>query len=100
MRLGLLVIAMAACSSPAAAGPSWPRPTASEVDGGESLAPRAAARAVVAVVEDDKPADRAADKPTAASGVPGADRPAAATIPVPAADEPIMTEDIVIEIED
>lgn len=100
MRPVLLVIAVAACSSPAAAGPSWPRPAPHEVDGGESLAPRAAARAIAAIVEDDKPADKAADKPAAASGVPAADKPPAVTLPVPAADEPIMTEDIVIEIED
>ena len=100
MRLVLLVIAVTACSSPAAAGLSWPRPAAREIDGGESLAPRAAARAVAAVVEDDRPADRAADKPAAASGAPAADKVPAVTLPVPAADEPLMTDDIVIEIED
>jgi len=102
MRLGLLVIALAACSSPAAAGPSWPKATAREVDGGESLAPRAAARAIAALVEDDKPADKAADKsPAASTGTGGtADKPPAATPSALTPDDPIMTEEIVIEIED
>src|SRR5262249_52779817 len=52
MRVARLVIALAACSSPAAAGPHWPRPAPREVDGGESLAPRAAARSVAARSED------------------------------------------------
>jgi hypothetical protein len=106
MRLGLLVIALAACSSAAAAGPSWPKATVREVDGGESLAPRAAARAIVAIVEDDKPADKAAaDKPApsapgSTTGSPTADKPAVTTPAAVPPEDPIMIEDIVIEIED
>jgi hypothetical protein len=107
MRLGLLVIALAACSSAAVTRPAWPKATAHEVDGGESLAPRAAARAIAAIVEeDDKPVDKvAADKhaPAAASGSTAAgatDRPAAAAPAAAAPEEPITGEDIVIEIED
>ena len=98
MRLGLLVFALAACSSSASAKPAWPRATPRELDGGESLAPRAAARAIAAVVEDDKPA--AASAPAAAAPV-SVDKPAtpAAAAP-PASDEPIITEEIIIEIED
>jgi hypothetical protein len=100
MRLGLLVIALAACSAPAAAGRSWPRATAREVDGGESLAPRAAARTIAALVEDDKPGDKgAADKLPATSGG-TADKSPAAGPPALTPDEPLMTEDLVIEIED
>jgi hypothetical protein len=102
MRLGLLVFALAACSSSASAGPAWPRSTPREVDGGESLAPRAAARTVAAVVEkddDDEPPTVVPDKPAAAPPV--VDKPAAAATPaVPSADEVIMIEEIVIEIED
>jgi len=106
MRLGLLVIALAACSASASAGASWPRPRVREVDGGESLAPRAAARAIASVAEDAKPVDRAvADKPgtpaTTGSAAPaGGDKPAAATSATASPDEPITTEEIVIEVED
>jgi hypothetical protein len=91
MRLGLLVIALAACSGPgaASASPAWPKPRVREVDGGESLAPRAAARAIVARLEDDKSAEREAP-----------DKPAAATPAATPPDEPVTDEDMVIEIED
>ena len=76
-----------------------------EVDGGESLAPRAAARAIAAIVEDDRPADKAAvDKaaPVTAAGTAAGtvDKPAATLPGVAAPDDPITTEEIVIEIED
>lgn len=107
MRSGFLVIALAACSSAAAARPTWPKQTAHETDGGESLAPRAAARAIAATDDDDdRPsapaspaaADRAAERPAASAGQ-SIDRvaPAAAS---PSPDEPVQTEDIVIEIDD
>jgi hypothetical protein len=110
MRLGLVVIALAACSCAALAsasgrGPAWPKPRVSEVDGGESLAPRAAARAIAAIAEDDRPADKAAvDKPVPAPAAGSAgsavDKPAAGLSALPASDDPITTEEIVIEIED
>jgi len=108
MRLGLLVIVLAGCSTPATPGPAWPKARVRPIDGGESLAPRPAARAIAAIVEDDKPADRpAADRPVASPagglGSSTVDKPAvltpAATTP-PSDDDPLMTEDIVIEIED
>lgn len=97
MRLGLLVFTLAACSSSASAKPAWPKARPREVDGGESLAPRAAARAIAAVVEEDKPA---ATPATAAAAPISVDKPAAAPAPAPASDEPITTEEIIIEIED
>jgi hypothetical protein len=97
MRLGLLVFALAACSSSASANPAWPKARPREVDGGESLAPRAAARAIAAVIEEDKPAVPAAAPVAAPAAV---DKPATAAPAAPAADEPIITEEIVIEIED
>lgn len=107
MRFGLLVIALAACSPRAAAGPAWPKATVREIDGGESLAPRAAARAIaarVAIETADRPADpEAADEPAAAVGSTGsgaADKPAGTALDAPAPDDPIMIEEIVIEIED
>jgi hypothetical protein len=76
-----------------------------EVDGGESLAPRAAARAIAAIVEDDRPADKVSvDKPAPAAVV-GAtsgavDKPTAPLSGLPVPDDTITTEEIVIEIED
>jgi hypothetical protein len=100
----MLLLAVAACSMACAgsgpAGPAWPRPATRAGDGGESLAPRAAARAIAAIVEEGRPAERA-DRPAAApvpavSAVAAADKPAAA----PAQDEPLPAEEIVIEVDD
>jgi hypothetical protein len=105
MRAGLIVLALAACSAPAARGPAWPQTRSRAVDGGESLAPRAAARSITAVVEDDKPDRSAADKPAAPSA--SSATPATTTPDKPAAppavanpDEPVITDEIVIEVED
>jgi hypothetical protein len=72
-----------------------------DADGGESLAPRAAARAIAAIVEEDRPAERAAADKPAAGPVPAvsaaAGAPAAAP---PAQDEPLPAEEIVIEVDD
>ena len=59
-----LAVASMACAARGPAGPAWPQAAARDGDGGESLAPRAAARAIAAIVEDDRPAERAAaDRP-------------------------------------
>jgi len=100
MRSGFLVIALAACASPATARPTWPKQTAHETDGGESLAPRAAARAIAATEDDDaRPSAPAAPERPATAAGPSIERvaPAAAAV---APDEPVQTEDIVIEIDD
>jgi hypothetical protein len=99
MLLALAACSMA-CSSHGPAGPAWPKPAEHRVDGGESLAPRAAARAIAAIVEDDRPAERAvADKPAAAPA-PASAAPAAPVAGTPAQDEPLPTEEIVIEVDD
>ena len=101
MRLGSLVIVLAACSSSAAARPAWPKQTLHETDGGESLAPRAAARSVAARGEADRLAASAPDKPSApAASAATAERPAQAAPAVAPSDEPVNTEDIIIEIEE
>jgi hypothetical protein len=106
MRVLLLVIALSACSmacaSSAPTGPAWPR-SAGRADGGESLAPHAAARTISAISEEDHAPDREADKPAAPPPlVPAAtERPAVtASTGAPASDEPMTTEEIVIEVED
>jgi len=86
----------------ASASPAWPKSAPREIDGGESLAPRAAARAIAAV-ENERPSERASEKPEApAAAAPASATPTtpAATPATPAAEEPIMTDEIVIEIED
>lgn len=103
----LVVIALVACSQPQPAGPAWPKAAAIERDGGESLEPRAAARAIAAAVENDgADPSTAADKPDAAAssatGKTGAtsERPAAPAGTMTVIEEPITAEDIVIEIDD
>jgi hypothetical protein len=102
VRRALLVILLAACSAPASRGPAWPKLADREVDGGESLAPHTAStvEGVVEVSEDTEEDGEAEDKPAAAA-------PAKAETPTGAAsgssatpEEPITTEDIVIEVED
>jgi hypothetical protein len=89
-----------ACSGHGPAGPAWPKPAEHRVDGGESLAPRAAARAIAAIVEDDRPAERVvADKPAAAPA-PASAAPAGPVAATPAQDEPLPIEEIVIEVDD
>jgi hypothetical protein len=113
MRLGPLVFVLAACSgsASASAGPAWPKPAAREIDGGESLAPRGAARPIAAREDDEKagedcePGDQAASAPPAearstGTGSSTADEAAASTPEVTSPDEPITAEEIVIEIED
>jgi len=97
----LFAIALAAssmsCARPGPTGPVWPQSAERESDGGESLAPRAAARAIAAVVEEHA-ADRAADKPALApAAMP--ERPApSGTVQV--SEEPLPLDEIVIEVDD
>lgn len=104
MRLALVMIVLAACSSAPPAGPAWPKLSPRADDGGESIAPREGARALAAI-EEDRPAERAIE---AAAAVQGAAPTAAAggkpTATTPASDPAIpedllMTEEIVIEVE-
>src|SRR4029079_165359 len=105
MRGGLLVIALLACSPGEPVGPACPKSHARDTDGGESLAPRAAARTIASAVEDDRPVDRAAgDKaaatPTAAAATADtkADKSALGTVTV--TEETITPQEMVIEIDD
>lgn len=103
MRRGVLlfaVLGLISCAD-ASARPSWPRPRPRDTDGGESLAPRPAARTITAAVED-RPSERAAAAPTAGVSVAPVAAPAAAAAAAPAessSDEPINAEEIVIEVE-
>jgi hypothetical protein len=93
-----LAVASTSCAARAPAGPAWPRSADREVDGGETLAPRTAARAIAAIVEDDRAADRsAADKPAAAPSAPASGPAPATSAPTP---EDLNLEEIVIEVDE
>ena len=87
------------CARQDPAGPAWPKSAEREADGGESLAPRAAARAIAAAVEEHA-ADRAADKPAAPAAAAAAtgERPAAGQVQV--TEEPLPLDEIIIEVDD
>jgi hypothetical protein len=100
MRRLLLVIALAACGSRQASAPAWPKQHEVADDGGEGLAPRESNQVAVAVEQADDETTAAAPEVKAAT--PAAD-PAATATPASAPatqDEPIMGEDITIEIEE
>src|SRR5512135_2548540 len=102
-RLVLVALVFAGCASHAASGPAWPKSSYSDDDGGESIAPRVVRPVEAAAVDktdDAKPAPPPAPTPAPAPApVKDVVAPAVAP-PAPAAVEPIMTEDIVIEIDD
>lgn len=98
-----ILLAAGACHGAKQTGPAWPAPSTTEDDGGESIAPRDHTVAVVEKSADDvdddekvKPADAA--KPAVATD----DKPAppAAQPTTPEVDEVIITDDIIIEIDD
>jgi hypothetical protein len=94
MRFVALLL-IAGCGHPS--GPAWPKQHASDDDGGESLAPRAAAISIAAL-QDDKPAVAAvvAAPAAAAEAAPAVVAPAVTT----PTDETLQTEEIIIEIDE
>lgn len=106
MRRLYLVVALASgCVHPRTSEPAWPKPHASERDGGESLAPRHTAQVATSV-------ERTADAKLAVAATPATTAPTTTAKPADApltpvispviqpTEETITTEDIVIEIED
>src|SRR5215211_3817128 len=100
---GVLIALLGGCGGSRDRGPAWPKPHASETDGGESLEPRQAS--AVAAIEDADDATPATVTPApAAAAAPAAapvsrpDKPADA--PPPKEPDVLTTEDIIIEIED
>ncbi len=108
MRRILVVLGLAlsaACAPHASTGPAWPKASEADHDGGESIEPHESKESSVAVEKGDEDA-----KPTAtpvatpviapsAQGV-GGTTAAPAAAPAQTPEDPIMTDDIVIEIED
>ncbi|MEJ7597228.1 MAG: hypothetical protein WKG01_04895 [Kofleriaceae bacterium] len=96
----LIAILSAACGGRASGAPAWPKTADKEVDGGESLEPRVAGTVAAADDDDDavvevKEVEKPAEKPATTEVTPVVTAP---TVPTP--EEPIQTEEIVIEIED
>ncbi|HEY0192428.1 MAG TPA: hypothetical protein VGC42_15015 [Kofleriaceae bacterium] len=105
VRRGLVLCTVLAGSSAlggcadAAARPTWPKPRAADADGGESLAPRPAARVIAASVEDDRSSERTSDKPASPGiSVTQAAAPAPAAAASSSTDDD-TTDEITIEIE-
>ncbi len=101
LRFALLIGFLTACGG-TSKGPTWPKPSASDSDGGESLAPKPGSVAVSSSDDDDdividKPAETPAAK-AITDDKPSESRPTAPTITAP--DDVINTEDLVIEIDD
>lgn len=100
MRLWL-VIALSACVPQGGSGPAWPKQHESETDGGESLAPHEGAKSVAAAIEEEaKPAEKpAAPEAKPAAAAPAAEKPAEKPV-AEKNEDPLQTEEIIIEVED
>ena len=101
----IVALALAACHKARSSGPAWPAPSKTADDGGESLEPRSTTVAA-SVEKSEDVADEKAEKPEADT----AEKPAAASEPdkaptlspltQPKDDEVIMSEEIIIEIDE
>ena len=106
MRRLVFAVALAACGHAAPSGPSWPAPSTTADDGGESLDPRSegSVAATLETADDDEPAAAADDKPAASDTKPATiDDSAASTTAAPqtpSVDDVLNTEEIIIEIDD
>jgi hypothetical protein len=101
MRLWL-VIALAGCVPHGSSGPAWPKQHETEHDGGESIAPHEGAKAIAAAVEEEaKPTEKPAAVPEVKPTVekPAAEKPAEKPV-AEKPEDPMMTEEIIIEVED
>lgn len=102
--VGVLVGVLAGCGGAPERAPAWPKPSPSETDGGESLAPRQPS-SVAAIEEAGDATPAAAAAPATAAGATPAAAPAkadkpAAEAPSPREPDVLTTEDIIIEIDD
>lgn len=106
-----LALGACACPGAAATGLAWPAPSTTAEDGGESLAPRrSGAAASLETSQEPSGADEEsatgddpstdASAPAADATTPGGGGPAEASPAAPAADDPIVVDEQVIEIDD
>jgi hypothetical protein len=100
----LLLVALVGCGHAKATGPSWPEPSTTADDGGESIAPHPSAAYAAAVESSNDAADaKPAAEATTASTTPAAndDTPVATpAVSQPIVEDVFMSEEIIIEIED
>lgn len=95
----IAAVALLGCAH---AAPPWPKPSVSETDGGESLAPREA-KSVVVAAKETKPEVKPAENRPSTDTKPATPAPPVESVvpPAPAASvEDPEEETIVIEVED
>jgi len=102
MRRLLFVVMLSACTHAHTTGPAWPEPSKTADDGGESIAPHETSAVAAAIEKSEEPAEKAAaaEPEAAAKEAPAEDKPAAAPAASPANDDVIMSDEIIIEIDD
>jgi hypothetical protein len=103
MRRLLFVVMLSACTHAKTTGPAWPEPSKTADDGGESIAPHETSAVAAAIEKSEEPAEKAAAAEPAAApkDAPDEDKPAAAApASAPANDDVIMSDEIIIEIDD
>lgn len=108
MRALLFLLGVAgigACGHARDTGPAWPAPSTTEEDGGQSIDPPSPVAAAIEKAdepEDEKPASSDADagEEKADEATPEKDDSDEATPASDSTDEPVMTEEIIIEIDD
>ena len=105
LRVAVLAVAIAAtgCHQAKPVALAWPTPSTTADDGGESIEPATTVASAVEKTDDAAveaaPAAEIVAKPGAAAAEP--EKPATVSPPTqPASDEVIMSEEIIIEIED
>ncbi|MEP6866156.1 MAG: hypothetical protein ABJE66_36385 [Deltaproteobacteria bacterium] len=104
MHRAVVLLVASACAGSTAQGPAWPKQHVSENDGGESLAPHQSSQvAEIGVTKnDDDEGKPAAKTPTAnpATVTVDAITPAVTPPTQTPSDDPVNTEEIIIEIDD
>ena len=99
--LGLaLLVTTVGCGAHAAPGPAWPKPHATLADGGQSLAPRPSnpVAAAADVTEEEEVVPEISLAPVAAAAP--VVTPTVPAIKPATPDEPIMTEEMIIEVDE
>jgi hypothetical protein len=102
MRRLLFVVMLSACTHAKTTGPAWPEPSKTADDGGETIAPHETSAVAAAIEKAAEPEEKAAaaEPDATPAATPTEDKPAAAPASAPANDDVIMSDEIIIEIDD